>query len=132
MSRILVIEDDFQLLRLCTRLLQNEGHIVYPAATFPAALDMFRLYLSFSLCLSDITVGVYDQMTLIRELHGLRIRYKTPMLVMSAHMERYGSLCDQLKLPYISKPFFNAPLMQRVRDVMTPDATAANDEESVS
>lgn len=126
MSRILVIEDDLQLLRLCTRLLQNEGYTVYPAATFPAALDMFRLYQSFSLCLSDITVGVYDQLTLIRELHGLRLRYTTPILVMSAHMERYGPLCDQLKLPYIGKPFFNGPLMTRVREIMTPDATASD------
>lgn len=131
MTKILIIEDDFQLLRLCTRLLQHQGYTVYPAATFPAALDMFRLYQGFALCLSDITVGVYDQMTLIRELHGLRAKYKTPMLIMSAHMERYSPLCDQLALPHISKPFFNAVLLERIREFVPPPTGEAGEVKAV-
>ena len=120
MIRILLIEDDYQLLRLCTRLLQNAEFEVIPAATQHAALDMFRRYKSFSLCISDINVGSYNPMMLIRELYGLRQLSRTPMLMMSAHMDQYQMVCEESNLPYLAKPFSNQEFVNRAQALVVP------------
>jgi|GEM_PF-6323138 len=123
MARILVIEDNYQLLRLCTRLLQNEDYEVYPAAAYHAALDMFRLYGQFALCISDIEVGAYDSTIMLKDLHRLGEHYHTPILLMSAHIERYQLLCDALNMPYLEKPFLNQAFLECVRELVIKDAT---------
>lgn len=120
MQRILLIEDDFHLLRLCTRLLQHADYQVCPAAAYPAALDMFRLYGTFALCISDINVGFYDPVTLIQELYRLRQRFETPMLVMSADMSKHAQRCEDLQLPWIEKPFSNQEFVERVMQLIVP------------
>lgn len=122
MLPILLIEDNFQQLRATTRLLQDAGYDVCPAAAYHAALDMFRLYKHFSLCISDIEIGTYDPMLLMKDLNQLRERYNTPMLLTSDRMADYHVVCDVLRLPYIAKPFSTEALLERVQHLMSPEA----------
>ena len=125
MPRILLIEDNYRLLRLHTRVLQNAGYDVYPAAAYYAALDMFRLYGQFSLCISDVEVGNYDPMLLMRDLNNIRKRHTTPMLLMSAQMENYQPMANMLHLPLLEKPFTNDILVAQVRELATVEMNAS-------
>lgn len=120
MPPILLIDDNYQQLRTTTRLLQDAGYDVCPAAAYYAALDMFRLYGHFSLCISDIEVGTYEPMLLMRDLKHLRERYATPMLLISNRMETYRTVCDVLDLPFLAKPFSDEAMLRKVAKLVSP------------
>ena len=122
MLPILLIEDNFQQLRTTTRLLQDAGYDVCPAAAYHAALDMFRLYGRFSICMSDIEIGTYEPMLLMKDLKNLRERYETPMLLTSDRMSEYHVVCDVLRLPFIAKPFSDEALLERVQHLISSAA----------
>jgi DNA-binding response OmpR family regulator len=121
MLPILLIDDNYQQLRTSTYALQMAGYDVCPAAAYHAALDMFRLYGRFSICISDIEIGTYDPMLLMKEMHHLRERYDTPILLTSERMAEYATVCDVLRLPTLAKPFTHEALLQRIQHLMIQD-----------
>ena len=118
MARILLIEDDFRLMRLYTRLLQASGYQVIPTATVTAARAMMDRYGKFDMCLSDIQVGFIDPAILLAELQIIQNRFKIPVLLISSYIEKYQDECQRLGLRYLSKSAASADLLDTIARTM--------------
>lgn len=115
MPHILLIEDDFHLLRLYGKMLEYGGHTVISTTTVQAAREMLlRQEHHFDACISDAQVGFIDPMLLLRDLSQIRSKYGIPVLIISAHLEKYQALCDQLRLHSLAKPLQRDELLTAV------------------
>lgn len=103
MPRILVAEDDPDLLALCISVLEAEGYDVLGARDGGEALK--RLFAGrFDTVLLDIIMPIKDGITVCRELRGDPRTKHMPIIVMSTSSDALS-----LAAPYtdtmISKPF---------------------------
>jgi DNA-binding NtrC family response regulator len=119
MPHILLIEDEFHLLRLYSKMLENGGHTIVSTTTVQAAREMLvKQAHQFDACVSDAQVGSVDAMLLLRDLSQIRGKYDVPVLIISAHLEQYQALCDQLRLHTLAKPLQRAELLTAVTNVI--------------
>lgn len=81
-SRILVIDDDIDLLMLLERRLQKEGYDVETAASLQEALEILP-YLQPHLILCDINVNGEDGRKLCFEIKNSKEYYTTRIIMMS-------------------------------------------------
>ncbi len=81
-SRILVIDDDIDLLMLLERRLQKEGYDVETAASLQEALEILP-YLQPHLILCDINVNGEDGRKLCFEIKNSREYFSTRIIMMS-------------------------------------------------
>ena len=125
MASILLLEDNYNLLRLYSKALTAAGHKVEPSMTVEAALDVFG-QLRFDLIISDLRVGSFSIDRLIRRLKRLHDD-GTPVLVISAHMDLYQTLCDECDLnDMLAKPFANQALVEKVTSMLNRHDTIAS------
>ncbi len=117
--RILVVEDDVDLLFLCSISLQEAGHEVIEAESAEAALQhLAGGYADLDLILLDIRLPGKNGLELLEEMPADR----PPVLVMSAHAD--GRIVDEaLKLGangFIGKPFDPFELTEQVASHLVP------------
>lgn len=118
MARILILEDDYSLLRLYTKTLRTEGHTVISTATAQAAYEMFERH-QFDLCISDIRVGGTDPEVLIAEMAQVRQQQHVEVMMMSSSMEFYEGSCQQAGLQHtVAKPISHARLRRLVKALL--------------
>jgi len=118
-ARILLLEDEYFLLRLYTKALRAAGHEVDGAMNVEAAFDLFGQN-SYSLFISDIRIGRLDGETLIERLGQMYEPSRCEILVISAHMDRYQIICETAGLRhFLPKPFSNAALVEAVERVLS-------------
>jgi DNA-binding response OmpR family regulator len=118
MASILLLEDNYDLLRLYSKALTAAGHRVEPSMTVEAALDVFG-QLRFDLIISDLRVGSFSIERLIKRLKKLHDD-GTPILVISAHMDLYQPMCDESELSdTLAKPFEHHELLDKVSSMLT-------------
>lgn len=119
--KILVIEDEPDLLQNIVRSLQKEKYTVESASTYLAALDKIILY-DYSCILLDITLPDGSGIELLKELK--RLRKSDGVIIISAK----NSLDDKvlgLELgadDYLAKPFHLAELTARVKAMLRRQA----------
>jgi DNA-binding response OmpR family regulator len=115
--KILLVEDNSELLLQLQELLSQQRYLVDTAATGTAALDKIFAE-SYDLILLDIMLPEVDGLTILKELRQARI--VTPVLLLTA----MNSVTDRVKGldygadDYLDKPFSIAELMARIRALL--------------
>ena len=109
MSTILVVEDDPQVRRLVSRVLQSAGYQVAEALDVPDAQEQFEQYAP-DLVLTDLHMSVVDGMELAS---WIRERMAVPIVMMTADVFRLPT-----DIPFLTKPFTHQALKDIVRDTL--------------
>lgn len=110
---ILIVEDDFKLLRLYSRILKNAGHTVHQAATVQAASEMLGKY-RYDVCISDMTVGHHrgaDVLSLYAEAQADGMDLK----VVSGS-DTYADVVESIGAVFFLKPVSSHDLIDMVSD----------------
>ena len=126
-NRILVADDDLEILEEVTSYLQRRGQVVISTASFDEALIAYRHNMaSISLVITDVRMPDGDGMDLVRFVIDWS-QGACPCLLMSGNFDRDG-LSSDLTLPgvgRIEKPF---GLSQLYASVLGALATAGRAE----
>lgn len=115
--KILLVEDDPELLGQLQNLLSEQHYLVDTAATGNAALDKLFAEI-YDLILLDIMLPEVDGLTILQEIREARII--TPVLLLTAK----SSVSDRVKGldcgadDYLAKPFSIAELLARIRALL--------------
>ena len=132
--RILVVDDEPDIRRICRILLENSGYTVLEAATGLEAVETIRRCPEIDLILMDIMMPDLDGFSACREI---RRKSQVPVIMLSARGEEYDRIHGfELGIDdYVVKPFSPRELMMRVSAVLKRTAAnvpAASDGERVT
>jgi two-component system response regulator GlrR len=126
--RILVVDDDPNLLRLLALRLEKEGFGVIEAASGEEALGKLAAEIP-DLVITDMRMSGMDGMALFEAIH--RRHSALPVIILTAH----GNIPDAVDATrkgvfgYLTKPFEARALMVEVERALSFAAPAGNDEE---
>lgn len=115
MAKLLLVDDDLELVELLAELLSLEGFTIETASNGQQALS--KLDVSYDLILLDVMMPVMDG---IETLKQIRAKLSTPVLMLTAR----GSDADRvigLELgadDYLAKPFNDRELVARIRAIL--------------
>lgn len=110
---ILVVDDDKEIVKVLSRLLELEGYLVLKAFDGMEALE-FLMDHSVHLILMDVMMPKLDGLSTLMEIRRKR---NIPVIILSAKTEESDKVLG-LSMgadDYVSKPFQTAELMARVR-----------------
>lgn len=112
-SRILVVDDELQIVRVLRAALQSNGYEVASAANGVEALTLY-LETAPDLVITDLAMPEMDGVALTREI---RQRASTPIIVVSVRNQETAKIraLDEGADDYITKPFGIQELLARVR-----------------
>ena len=113
MKRILIVDDERQIIRMLRASLQSKGYEVDAAANGHEALDRFDIQKP-DLIITDLSMPLMDGLDLTR---AIRRKSNTPILVLSvrdAEPMKISAL-DEGADDYLTKPFSMLELLARVR-----------------
>lgn len=115
--KILVIEDEPELLDILTQSLEKEKFVVESASDFVSAMDKIAVY-DYDCILLDISLPGGSGLDILKELK--RIRKNEGVIIISAK----NSVDDKVKGlelgadDYLAKPFHTAELTARVKSIL--------------
>ncbi len=124
-EKILVVEDEKDLVRLIRHNLENEGYRVLSAGTAEAGLKIIRKSKPDAVIL-DIMLPGMDGLECLRQL---RRDSRTPVILLCAKRSETDRILG-LKLgadDYVVKPFSHGELMARVEARLRPSAAPAEE-----
>lgn len=128
-QRILVVDDEQDLLEILKFNLETEGYEVATASSAEEALQMDIA--SFSLLLLDVMMGGMSGFAMARKLKEKPTTANVPIIFLTAR-DTENDTVTGFNLgadDYISKPFSLREVMVRVRAVLRRTATSANEGE---
>ncbi|MDQ7006151.1 MAG: response regulator [Acidobacteriota bacterium] len=117
--RILLVDDDREILEMTSLLLAGAGYGVEPAPSGEEAL--FRLHQqSFDLVLLDINMPRMDGWEVLRLLKEDEATRDVPVIMFSVNFELREKLhaLQQGAVDYITKPFDTRTLVERIAGVL--------------
>lgn len=117
MKRILLLEDDFTLLRLYSDILEEADYYVKPATTLQAVQNIANLQ-NIDLCISDLNVGLVSGEIVLNTLAQLQRQCYFPVLAISGYMYKYQRICDILNFHTLEKPFKPGVLLEMVQKLI--------------
>lgn len=115
--KILIIEDEPELLELTKNALEKERYVVEVAANYRQAMEKIGVY-DYECILLDIMLPDGDGLTLLNELKKMRKR--DSVIIVSAR----GSVEDKIQGlelgadDYLAKPFHLSELIARIKSVI--------------
>lgn len=111
--RILVVDDEPQIVRVLRAALQSNGYEIFTAPNGAEALQVF-LDANPALVITDLVMPEMDGVELTREI---RQRALTPIIVVSVRSQEQEKIraLDEGADDYITKPFAIQELLARVR-----------------
>ena len=114
--KILVIEDELNIRKFVTALLDANNYMVLEASNVSGGLMMFSSYLP-DLVILDLGLPDNDGMVFLNEI---RKSSSTPIMVLSARAEENCKVeaLDNGANDYVTKPFGSAELLARVRSIL--------------
>lgn len=113
-ERLLVVDDDPQLVELARECLGRLGYRVAAFTSSLEALAAFRADRGFDLVVSDVTMPHMDGVALARELRALRP--DVPILLLTGWSERLDAdTASALGVELLGKPVSPADLSRAVR-----------------
>lgn len=128
-QRILVVDDEHDLLEILKFNLETEGYEVATASSAEEALQMDIA--SFSLLLLDVMMGGMSGFAMARKLKEKPTTANVPIIFLTAR-DTENDTVTGFNLgadDYISKPFSLREVMVRVRAVLRRTATSADEGE---
>ena len=128
-QRILVVDDEQDLLEILKFNLETEGYEVATASSAEEALQMDIA--SFSLLLLDVMMGGMSGFAMARKLKEKPTTANVPIIFLTAR-DTENDTVTGFNLgadDYISKPFSLREVMVRVRAVLRRTATSADEGE---
>ena len=120
MSRILIAEDEPNIVRFLAKGLRAEGHATASAADGLSALQLAQTG-EFDLMLLDLGLPNRDGLEVLKELRRKRIRLPVIVLTARTATDDVVTGLDSGADDYICKPFRLAELLARVRLRLRPD-----------
>jgi signal transduction histidine kinase len=119
---VLLVEDDALVLAGTAAMLEDLGHVVVPATSGEAAIQILRENRSIELVVTDYAM---PGMTGLELAERIRAEWSAmPILLASGHAElpeRTG-----MNIPRLNKPFGQEELANAIADVVTPACEPAN------
>lgn len=115
MAKLLLVDDDLELVALLAELLSLEGFTIETAGNGKQALN--KLDMSYDLILLDVMMPVMDGIETLKEI---REKFTTPVLMLTAR----GTETDRvigLELgadDYLAKPFNDRELIARIKAIL--------------
>lgn len=111
--RILVVDDEPQIVRVLRAALQSNGYEIFTASNGVEALQVY-LDVNPALVITDLAMPEMDGVELTREI---RQRASTPVIVVSVRNQEREKIraLDEGADDYITKPFAIQELLARVR-----------------
>jgi len=113
--RILVCDDDPDVLGFVGTVLREDGCVVFEADTPLAALEIIETELPFDLLLVDYAMPEMNGVAVIDRARALQQRLK--VLLMSGHADVLD-VSDVLGIPLLAKPFKVTELRRRIADIL--------------
>lgn len=120
MSRILVAEDEPNIVRFLAKGLQAEGHATTSASDGLTALQLAQTG-EFDLMLLDLGLPGRDGLEVLKELRRKRVRLPVIVLTARTATDDVVTGLDSGADDYICKPFRLAELLARVRLRLRPE-----------
>jgi CheY-like chemotaxis protein len=118
-KRILVVDDESAIRKLCQRILIEEGFAVDTASDGKAALAMISEQ-DYELCLVDIKMPLMDGKELYESLQKIypRIALRVVFSTGSAIGEKTESFFQSSGRPILRKPFTSEELKAKVEEAL--------------
>jgi DNA-binding response OmpR family regulator len=114
--RILIVDDDPDLVGLAKRWLEREGHTVSTADTGPAALQALAADPLPNLLLLDVMLPKIDGFAVLKKLRAEERTKKLPVVIVSS-FDRHKDVARGMELgadDYIVKPLMEYHFLGRV------------------
>ena len=112
---ILVVDDDNDVRKIVTRILETKSFRVLDAESAEAAIELAATS-SFDLLLTDVVMPGKSGIELVETLRAKG--FQQPALLMSGYVGDVTGQIPQIELPMIKKPFGAADLIQTIAEVM--------------
>lgn len=116
MHKILIVDDDINMLRMVEQLLDQEGYTVFKARSGLEAIRVAECE-PIDLCILDVGMPQMDGVSLCRNLRKMPEMTETPIIFLTGHNTTY-SVADALEAggdDYVRKPFAMRELAARIR-----------------
>jgi len=129
--KILVTEDELQVLKMVARRLSEEGYVVDTAEDGKVSLDLINTY-KYDCIVLDIMLPSIDGLSIIQSVRAKKIN--TPILLLTAK----SSVSDRVKGleigadDYLIKPFSLDELVARVKTLLRRETLKIINELSIS
>ncbi len=112
-KRILVVDDDEDILDIVHAILDNEGYLVQ---TSPSGMIYQHVQRSHpDLILLDVLLSEIDGRVLCHQLKVNRMTRDIPVILFSAHVKKETALGDSHADDFLAKPFTIQELVEVVR-----------------
>ena len=123
--KILIIEDEANIRRFITVLLEANGYQVLNAKTAEIGLLMFSSHVP-DLIILDLGLPDIDGMEFLQNIRKSSI---TPVMVLSARTEESDKVnaLDMGANDYVTKPFGSAELLARIRNILRNSRHSSNE-----
>ena len=119
-ERILLIEDEAQVLEFSSRALQEYGYEVVKASTAKQAQELFSSEpKGFDLVLCDVVLPDKNGVRLTEELSAQKPGLKIILSSGYADNKSQWAQIEQRGIPFLQKPYSLTELFQTIRDVLT-------------
>ncbi|MCG8569602.1 MAG: ATP-binding protein [Spirochaetes bacterium] len=118
-ERVLIIEDDQELLKLTERILKTKGFSVYPASNAASAKQVFsEQNQQFDIVLIDAVLPDSTGLKLIDEFQEAKPDLK--VILCSGYLDEkiQWSLIQEKKIPFLQKPFSINDIMSIFKDIL--------------
>ena len=123
--KVLVVEDEVNIMNLVSALLETNGYQVISAKTCASAKALYASYIP-DIIILDLGLPDDDGMNLLKDIRQSSL---TPVIVLSARSSEKDKV-DALDLganDYVTKPFGSAELLARVRSVLRNNRHSAQE-----
>ncbi len=112
---VLIIEDDHDIRVTLRQVYESAGYYVFTVTNGQAAIDLLKIIPAPKLILSDLRMPIMDGASFIRYKMTENKIKNVPLIVMSAHQEKFCEFPEIICLP---KPLDMLELIRHSEDVV--------------
>jgi CheY-like chemotaxis protein len=106
MARVLVVDDDADVLHLVWTQMRARGHLVLGASSGPEALEAVQLWGAPQVAVLDVAMPAMDGLELLQQLRAATGMQELPAIFLSARVDRETvEAAHRLGAAYLAKPF---------------------------